>query len=270
MRKLVCAAVLALSAGVPPLAAADPLGEALVLVARPQLNDPLYARTVLVVAPFGENQHYGFIVNRPTRHKLGEMFPGHAPSQKVADPVFLGGPFDLRIIFALVPQAESPGPGSMELTPGLYAAFNARTVDRIIETKPDDARFVTGLVVWRPGELAHELAGRMWYLLGPDASLATREPHGMWEELAARAQRYGRLLRSARSSASGCAGAGAASSTSRRVSNSPHRARKPHDARAVLKCDLRGPASDEAAYPPSANPGYKVIPPSTKSVVPTT
>ena len=194
MRKLLVALFLALAAGMPLLATATSLGESLVLVARPQVQDPLYARTVLVVAPFGRDQHYGFILNRPTRYKLGEMFPGHAPSQKVAHPVFLGGPVDVRIIFALVPQAESPGPGSMELMPGLYATFHAQTVDRIIESKPDRARFVTGLGVWRPSELARELAGRMWYVLDADASLATREPAGLWEELVLRAQRYGRMF----------------------------------------------------------------------------
>jgi putative transcriptional regulator len=178
----------------PPLAAAGPTIDSLTLVARPQLRDPLYARTVLVVAPFGADQHYGFIVNRPTRYSLGQIFPRHAPSQKVAEPVFLGGPVELRVIFALVAQPESPGPGSMRLMPGLYATFHARTVDRIIESKPDDARFVTGLVVWRPGELARELAGRMWYVLEPDASLAMREPRGLWEELVVRAQRFGRTF----------------------------------------------------------------------------
>src|SRR5687768_14712789 len=110
----IVAAFLALAAANPMLATASSLGESLVLVARPQVQDLLYARTVLLVAPFGQEQHYGFIVNRPTRFKLGEIFPGHAPSQKVAAPVFLGGPVYVRIVFALVPQAESPGPGSME------------------------------------------------------------------------------------------------------------------------------------------------------------
>jgi putative AlgH/UPF0301 family transcriptional regulator len=79
------------------------------------------------------------------------------------------------------------------MMPGLHAAFVGRAVDRIIEAKPDGARFLTGVVVWRPAELAREIAGRMWYVLEPDASLARRDPRGLWEELVARAQRYGRM-----------------------------------------------------------------------------
>lgn len=194
MRKILFAAVLAVAAATPALAA-GPLAQSLVLVAHPELRHPLYARTVLVVAAFGDSQHVGFIVNRPTRYRLADMFPGHLPSAKVADPVFLGGPFDARILFALVPQAERPGPGSIELAPGLHAAFAGRTVDRIIEANPDDARYVTGLVIWRPGELEHELAEGFWYRLAPDPSLVAREPQGLWEELAAHAQRYARMIR---------------------------------------------------------------------------
>lgn len=164
------------------------LAESLILVARPALEHPLYGRTVLAVTSFGAGQHLGFIVNRPTPYRLGDLFPGHAPSREVLEPVFIGGPFDLQVIFALVPRAESPGRGSIELMPGLYAVFDGKTVDRVIEANPQDARFLTGLVVWRPNELEQELARGFWYRLPSDASLAARQPHGLWEELLIRAQ----------------------------------------------------------------------------------
>ena len=186
------ALVVLLLTWLPPAAA---WGESMILVARPQLQHPLYARTVLVVAPFGADQHYGFIVNRPTALRLHQMFPRHAPSRAVDDPVFLGGPVYAGFIFALVEGEASPGRGCVRMMPGLHAAFVGRAVDQIIESKPDDARFVTGLVVWRPGELAREIAGRMWHVLEPDASLVSRDPRGLWEELVVRAQRHGRIFR---------------------------------------------------------------------------
>ena len=86
----------------PEAAAAFGSGEPMILVARPQLKHPLYARTVLVVAPFGRDQHYGFIVNRPTALRLAQMFPKHAPSREVESPVFLGGPVYPGYVFALL------------------------------------------------------------------------------------------------------------------------------------------------------------------------
>jgi putative transcriptional regulator len=175
-------------------AAALASGDAMILVARPQVKHPVYARTVLVVAPFGDGQHYGFIVNRPTALRLEQMFPRHAPSREVDSPVFLGGPVYAGFIFALFEGDASPASGCLRMMPGLHAAFVGRAVDRVIESHPHDARFVTGLVVWRPGELARELAGRMWYVLEPDASLVSRDPRGLWAELVVRAQSHGRML----------------------------------------------------------------------------
>jgi putative transcriptional regulator len=172
-------------------AGAADLAHSLVLVAAPELKDPIYGGTVLVVKPFGRDQHLGFIVNRPTDLTLGRMFPDHAPSQKVPDPVFLGGPVDASALFALVAQADNPGGGSIEIMPGLFAAHDAAVVDAIIEQHPQDARFVAGLVVWRPGELKHEIDIGAWQLMDADPALAMRDPQGLWEELVQRSERPG-------------------------------------------------------------------------------
>lgn len=168
------------------LPGAAELSEPLVLVAKPELRDPVYGRSVLVVKPFGTHQHLGFIVNRPTSVTLGSMFPNHGPSQKVVDPVFLGGPVDAQMLIALVEQPESPGGTSVEMMPGLFAAFDAATVDKIIESDPGRARFLAGLVVWRPGELESEIRQGAWHVLDADRQIALRNPEGLWEELVQR------------------------------------------------------------------------------------
>jgi putative transcriptional regulator len=173
----------------PWLRAAD-LSEAVILVAKPELRDNVYGATILIATPLGRDQHMGFIINRPTQFTLGKMFPDHGPSQKVADPVYLGGPFNTQLIFALVQRPESPGGTSMELMPGLYAAFDGATVDGIIESQPEQARFVAGLVAWQPGELQEEIKRGLWYVLEPDAAMVMRKPtEGLWEELVRRSQR---------------------------------------------------------------------------------
>ena len=50
------------------------------------------------------------------------------------------------MLFALVERKQSPSGQSFELMPGLYAAVDAETVERIIRTESDHARFVAGLV----------------------------------------------------------------------------------------------------------------------------
>src|SRR5262245_59442956 len=135
-------------AGLPSTHAED-LDQPLILVARPELRDQVFGSTILVVKPLGNDEHVGFIVNRPTNTTLGTVFPEHGPSQKVIDPVYLGGPVGPQLIFAMVQRPDSPGANSLAVIPGLYVAFDAAVVDRIIETETSHARFVAGLVVWR-------------------------------------------------------------------------------------------------------------------------
>jgi putative transcriptional regulator len=186
MRALLPALVLAFSI---PLASAADLNKPIVLLAKPELRDPLYGSAVLVVAPLGGGQHVGFIVNRPTNVSLGTLFPDDAASQKVIDPVYLGGPVGSELIFALVQRKQSPGGKSFEVMPGVYAAFESTVVDNIIRSDAERARFVAGLVAWRPGELEAEIDLGAWLVLDPDATVVTRNPEGLWEELVRRSQR---------------------------------------------------------------------------------
>jgi len=172
------------------LALAADLSQAVILVAKRELRDQVFGSTVLIATPLPGGQHFGFILNRPTRVTLGKMFPEHGPSQKIVEPVYLGGPINLELIFALVQRAESPGGESIQLMPGLYAAFDGDTVDRIIEVHAEHSRFVAGLVAWRPGELREEIKQGLWFVLEPDAATVLRKPtDGLWDELVQRLER---------------------------------------------------------------------------------
>jgi putative transcriptional regulator len=166
------------------LARAEDSDKTVLLVAKRALKDPLYRSTILLAKPMPNGAHVGFILNRPTTVKLGEMFPEHEPSKKIADPLFLGGPADVNLVFAVVANHDGSRDDSMLLTPELSLAYSGRTVDRIIESESDRARFFAGLVVWRPGQLDEELKRGLWHVQEPEAKLVLRKKtDGLWDEL---------------------------------------------------------------------------------------
>jgi putative transcriptional regulator len=165
-------------------ARADETERPVLLVAKRALKDPLYSSTILLAKPMPNGTHVGFILNRPTRLSLAEMFPEHEPSKKVADPLFLGGPADTNLVFAVVADHDGSGDDSLSLTPELSLAYSGTTVDHVIESESERARFFVGLVVWRPGQLDEELKRGLWYVKEPDAKLVLRKKtEGMWDEL---------------------------------------------------------------------------------------
>lgn len=157
---------------------------AVFLVAAPALRDPEYRQTVLIAAPTANGGHVGVIINRPTRRSLSSLFPEHEPSKKVVEPVFFGGPFSTTALVAVVRSDASPGQGSLPMMSNLHLAINVNTIDRIIEERPNDARFYVGYVGWRPGELRREIDRGLWHVLNPDVNTIFRkDTDTLWEEM---------------------------------------------------------------------------------------
>ena len=105
-----------------PLLAQQNEGDALLLVAKPALRDPNFARTVVLVNRRSDDSALGIIINRPTRRTMASLFPEHAPSKKVADPLYFGGPSGRSAVFGLIRLKQSPGEGALTLLPNLTAA----------------------------------------------------------------------------------------------------------------------------------------------------
>jgi putative transcriptional regulator len=164
--------------------------EAIILVAHPAFRDLEYRQTVLIAAPAPNGGHVGVILNRPTRRSLGSLFPEHEPSKKVADPVYYGGPFSRGALVALVKAGDAPGAGSVLLMKNLYLAFRANTIDHVIETTPNEARYFVGYVGWRPGELKSEIDRGLWSVHGADLeTIFRKDTDGLWEELQSQSRR---------------------------------------------------------------------------------
>lgn len=158
--------------------------EAMLLIAHPSFRDLDYRQTVLLAAPAPNGGHVGVILNRPTRRTLGSLFPEHEPSKKVIDPVYYGGPFSRGALVALVKTDTAPGGGAMLLMKNLFMAFRANTIDRIIESTPNEARYYVGYVGWRPGELKGEIERGLWSVLTPDLdTIFRKDVDGLWEEM---------------------------------------------------------------------------------------
>jgi len=174
----------------PGMAHAQLQEDAMLLVAHPAFRDLEYRQTVLLAAPAPNGGHVGVILNRPTKRSLGSLFPEHEPSKKVVEPVFYGGPFSRGALVALVRADQTPGGGSVELMNHLYLAFRANTIDHVIETTPNEARYFVGYVGWRPGELKSEIDRGLWSVMNADVeTIFRKDTDSLWEELLQQSRR---------------------------------------------------------------------------------
>jgi putative AlgH/UPF0301 family transcriptional regulator len=177
-------AVLVLFAAAASAAHADDLSRPVLLVASDALDGSPFQQTVVLAVPLPSGRHVGFIVNRRTTVKLAALFPQDEPSQKVTEPVYIGGPMLGQAVFALTRERPQGEGQVVPIMPGLFAALDAASVDRVIASAPNDARYFVGLMVWDADELTTQVQAGAWDVAPADADTVLRtQPTGLWKSL---------------------------------------------------------------------------------------
>jgi len=163
--------------------AAD-LSQAVILVASQDLDGSPFEQTVVIAASLPNGGHLGFIVNRPTTVKLEALFPEQAPARNVEEPVYVGGPAVASGVFALMRSAPDGAETSIPLTPDIVAVLDKATIDRVIETTPNAARYFVGMMLWDADELEQQVANGLWEVRPADAdSVLPAKARGLWNSL---------------------------------------------------------------------------------------
>ena len=92
-----------------------------VLIAEPLLNDPNFARAVILLCEHSDEGSVGFILNRSTELTLGDLLPDlYTPLL----PIYQGGPVQMDTLHML---HRMPGSfGGNEVMPGVYWGGSTR------------------------------------------------------------------------------------------------------------------------------------------------
>ena len=157
------------------------------LVATPQLLDPNFARTVVLLLQHDdEDGALGLVLNRPSETEVGEVLDEWHPLAAPPGVVFGGGPVQPNAAICLghgrpgAPQVASYS--VLEGSPG--TAFG--TVDLDAEpadvlTAVSEVRLFAGYAGWSVGQLEDEVAEGSWWVLDALPSDAfTDQPEHLW------------------------------------------------------------------------------------------
>ncbi|MGH8616647.1 MAG: YqgE/AlgH family protein [Burkholderiales bacterium] len=162
------------------------------LVAKPELTDPNFAQTVVLVTlpAGGRGAATGVILNRPLGRKLSEFLPDAANLPPEADALYAGGPVERAHLYMLV-QAPAAPPASFPVLDDVYLTTSPEALKELMAGRLPGAtlRVYAGYAGWAPGQLQAEVARGSWWLVPADAArIFTTQPETLWEELV-RAQR---------------------------------------------------------------------------------
>lgn len=162
--------------------------EPILLVATPDLLDPNFAHSVvLVLFPSGGGP-LGVILNRPIPATLKDAFPDEPQLRERTDPLYFGGPVHTAALMFLF-RGKAAAEGVFPVLEDLCLSGNGEVLDKILATPKDGVqRYFLGYSGWAPVQLEMEIARGGWYVLPADRdTILNMEPATMWRELLARA-----------------------------------------------------------------------------------
>ncbi len=156
------------------------------LVARPDLLDPNFAHTVVLLFDYGEHGAAGVIVNRPTEALLQDLLPETEGAGQVAGKVYLGGPVLPQGVLVLMRAASAPEE-ARAVFDDVYVSADRDLLDRLAKDG-GTFRVYAGYAGWGPGQLDWEIRKGGWALVPADAeAVFGDDPMAVWRKMLRRA-----------------------------------------------------------------------------------
>jgi putative transcriptional regulator len=162
---------------------ADPSIAPVLLVSMPQMLDPNFARTVILLAEFSAQGAFGIVVNRQMAEPAHEVIRPEPPMAIQKDVhLYVGGPVEPSRAWILTAHPELDG-DALRIVEGVYLSASSTLIRHALQSSPDPLlRLVIGYAGWAPGQLDEELTASAWLMTPVQADLLFEIPvEAMWE-----------------------------------------------------------------------------------------
>lgn len=184
------ASLLALGPGAAARPGAPKPAKGVLLVASPDLGDPNFARSVVLLLEYGQGGAVGVIVNRKTSIRLAALVPEVDALKRRPDTVFLGGPVLWNALLVLVRSAKAPA-GSERVLGDVHVLTGRDAVRRTLGSSVPAARLraYAGHAGWGAGQLDGEIERGDWLVVPGTADVVfASDPAAVWPALIERAE----------------------------------------------------------------------------------
>jgi putative transcriptional regulator len=149
------------------------------LAAFPDMRDPNFMHSVVLICQHSDQGAYGMITNRATKFVVKDLLPEHALLGKSRFPVFLGGPVD-HTTLQFVHRVPELIPGGVSIDGKLWLGGELDALGTYLAEKPRAAlrrvRLFLGYAGWGADQLDNELGTGSWIPAPPALAAIFGEP----------------------------------------------------------------------------------------------
>jgi len=183
-------AAAALYFGTAAPSAAQTLTTGTLLVASPELGDPNFARSVILVLRHDDEGTIGVVLNRPTNLVPATIFPELGASiGSYQGHLFRGGPIAATRLLYIVRGLAAATVSGPEVLDKVFLSIDDESLPDMVRLADgtNDLRLYAGHAAWAPGQLQMEINAGGWQLLPGSPELVFHaDPGGLWAELEGR------------------------------------------------------------------------------------
>lgn len=161
------------------------LGAGKLLVASPDLPDPNFAKTVVLLVQYDEDGVVGLILNRRSKVPVSRLLDDVAGAKGRTDPVYAGGPVGRTEVLALARARRPPG-DAKRLFGDVFLASSKEALEKCFSSAADaDTLHVyLGYAGWTVPQLEHEMDLGAWYIFqGTVQAVFASDPDALWPHL---------------------------------------------------------------------------------------
>jgi putative transcriptional regulator len=151
------------------------------LVSSPDLADPNFAKTVVLIAVHGEEGALGLILNREMNTSLSQVWEKVSQSDCLrTDNVRHGGP----VSGSLMAVHDQRPLANLVVTDDIYVATELNAMEALASSEGGRAFFFIGHSGWGPGQLETEMADGSWLVLPvtTDHVFGDRDLSVLWKD----------------------------------------------------------------------------------------
>ena len=150
------------------------------LVASPNLGDPNFFRSVVLLVRHNEEGAFGVVLNRPSNTPLKEIWAKVSESPCTTEAVIHHGgpcPGPLMAVHREEFLAES------EVLPNLYFATDKDKLEHLVLKPSETARFYAGYAGWQAGQLEAEMEQGAWFSAPASMEQAFWPGDDLWDQV---------------------------------------------------------------------------------------
>lgn len=155
------------------------------LVATPQIEEGVFARSVVLVLHHDDDGAQGLVLNRPIEADVDDVLPGWEAHATSPTKVFQGGPVQLDSALGLVAvPGDSPEPMGVKRLFGSVALVDLDTPPVLVADELAGLRIFAGYSGWSAGQLEEEIESGSWWVVDTESGDAfSDEPVGLWRRV---------------------------------------------------------------------------------------